>query len=132
MTHYVGVLDRGEGVWGVRFPDFPGCVGVAETPEAALSAAAEALRDVVADRISAHLALPNPTSLAEVLSSGEVLEGETTVLVPLLVDRGRTVRANLTVDAGLLEAVDRAATARGITRSAFFASAARDKLISSA
>ncbi len=38
--------------------------------------------------------------------------GETTVLIPLLLDAGRIVRANLTFDAGLLDAIDEAANPR--------------------
>jgi metal-responsive CopG/Arc/MetJ family transcriptional regulator len=49
-------------------------------------------------------------------------------MIPLLVDSGRTVRANVTFDAGLLEAIDAAASQRGLTRSAFLASAAREKI----
>jgi len=45
-----------------------------------------------------------------------------------MIDDGRTVRANLTFDAGLLRAIDVAATQRGLTRSAFLASAAREKI----
>lgn len=41
---------------------------------------------------------------------------------------GRTVRANVTFDAGLLEAIDAEAERRGLTRSAFLASAAREKI----
>ena len=43
-------------------------------------------------------------------------------------EEGRTVRANLTFDAGLLGAIDAAASERGLTRSAFLASAAREKI----
>ena len=50
-------------------------------------------------------------------------------MIPLLLDSGRTVRANVTFDAALLEAIDAAAQARGLTRSAFLASAARDKIV---
>jgi metal-responsive CopG/Arc/MetJ family transcriptional regulator len=39
------------------------------------------------------------------------------------------VRANITIDAGLLESIDREAKLRGLTRSAFLASAAREKII---
>ena len=46
----------------------------------------------------------------------------------LVLDAGRTVRANLTFDAGLLAAIDDEANRRGLTRSAFLASAAREKL----
>ncbi len=49
-------------------------------------------------------------------------------MIPLLLDAGRTVRANLTFDAGLLAAIDAEAARRGLTRSAFLASAAREKI----
>jgi metal-responsive CopG/Arc/MetJ family transcriptional regulator len=58
-----------------------------------------------------------------------VQPGESTVLIPLVLDSGRSVRANLTLDAGLLEAADQAAERAGVTRSAYFASAVRDKLM---
>lgn len=46
----------------------------------------------------------------------------------MVLDAGRSVRANLTMHAGLLEAIDTAAVRAGITRSAFIANAAREKL----
>jgi len=129
VINYVGVLDGSGEVWGVRLPDIPGCVGGGETPEAAIVDATAALRDVAAFRRGAERALPNPSAVAEILASGEVAEGESIVLIPLIVDSGRTVRANLTLDAGLLEAIDSAAEQRGVSRSAFIADAARDKLM---
>ena len=48
--------------------------------------------------------------------------------MPLLLDSGRAVRANLSLDAGLLDAIDKAAKAHGLTRSAFLASVAREKI----
>jgi hypothetical protein len=50
------------------------------------------------------------------------------VIIPVMIDDGRTVRANLTFDAGLLRAIDEAANLRGLTRSAFLASAGREKI----
>ncbi len=132
MTYYVGVLDGGDEVWGVRIPDIPGCVGGGETPEAAIADAAEALRDVAAHRRDGGFALPEPSSMTEIMASGEIGEGESAVMVPLLIDSGRTVRANISLDAGLLEAIDAAAKERGISRSAFLASAAREKIMTSA
>jgi hypothetical protein len=55
--------------------------------------------------------------------------GATTMLVPLLADPGRTVRVNMTVERGLLDQIDEAAEARGLTRSAFLAQAAREKIV---
>jgi hypothetical protein len=54
---------------------------------------------------------------------------EAAAIIPLLLDSGRPVRANLSLDAALLEATDEAASARGLTRSASMASAAREKII---
>ncbi len=69
---------------------------------------------------------PKPRAIDEVLAAGEidVAAGEAAVLI----DEGRTVRANVTFDAGLLAAIYAAADARGLTRSAFLASAARQKI----
>jgi hypothetical protein len=46
-------------------------------------------------------------------------DGDVAVMIPLLRDAGRTVRANLTFDAGLLSLIDAEAARRGLTRSAF-------------
>ncbi len=128
MIHFVGILDGADDVWGVRFPDVPGCVGGGASPEAAIEDATIALRDVMAYKRGEQFEVPQPRTVAEVLASGENGPGETVVLIPLVLDAGRTVRANLTFDAGLLAAIDDEANRRGLTRSAFLASAAREKL----
>jgi predicted RNase H-like HicB family nuclease len=92
MTHYVGVLDSSCHVWGVRIPDVHGCIGGSATPEAAISNAASALRDVMAHKQSGGCASPS----AGIIASGEITEGESAVMIPLLRDAGRTVRAKRT------------------------------------
>jgi len=129
MLQYVGILDGVNDVWGVRIADIDGCVGGGETPEAALADVIAALRDVVAYKKNGDFPIPRPSSVADVIARGEIGEGETAVLVPLVLDAGRSVRANLTMDAGLLEAIDDAAGRSGVTRSAYIASAAREKLM---
>ena len=129
MVNYVGILDGAGDVWGVRIPDVSGCVGGGSTPEAAIADAAQALRDVMTHKQNGGFSIPAPTPLADILSSGEVDQGESVVFIPLLLDAGRTVRANLTLDAGLLSAIDAAAAARNVSRSAFLADAAREKII---
>ncbi len=132
MTYYVGVLDGGGEVRGVRIPDIPGCVGGGATPEAAIADAAEALRDVLAHKREGEFPAPPPSTLTEIVASGEIAEGESAVMIPLLLDSGRTVRANVSLDAALLEAIDAAAKERGLSRSAFLASAAREKIMAGA
>jgi predicted RNase H-like HicB family nuclease len=128
MVYFVGILDGAGDVWGVRIPDLPGCVGGGATPEAAIADAIQALRDVAEYKRKGGFPVPVPRDLSAVLASGEVATGESAVMIPLLLDAGRTVRANVTFDAGLLAAIDGEAERRGLTRSAFLASAARDRI----
>lgn len=131
MTHYIGIVDGHGDVWGVTIPDFPGCHGGGATPDAAIADATSALREHAADMLADGEALPEPRSLGEVFdalqSSGDVTRGGV-AYIPLLLDRGRSVRANVSLDSGLLEAIDAEAKRRGLTRSAFIASAAREKI----
>jgi predicted RNase H-like HicB family nuclease len=133
VTHYIGILDGGNDVWGVRFPDVPGCHGSGDTPEAALADAISALREVAAHHAAEGLALNPPRSMKDVIRDREAKfnpkAGESLVMVPLLLDRHRPVKANISLDAGLLEAIDAEAERRGLTRSAFLTSAALDKIL---
>ncbi len=128
MKYYVGILDYDNSIWGGRLPDIDGCVGCGETPELAITNICEALREVAAYKGSKGFKLQEPSSLATIIASQDIRSGESTVMIPLLLDAGRTVKANLTFDAGLLDAIDATARQRGLTRSAFLASAARDKI----
>ena len=128
MQRYFGIIDQNGGIWGVTIPDIAGAVGAGSTLEEAIDSATVALREIAQHLVSGGYDLPAPSSFADVLATGEWSANPTTVLIPLLLDSGRTVRANLTFDAGLLAAIDQAAKLRGLTRSAFLASAARDKI----
>jgi predicted RNase H-like HicB family nuclease len=132
MIYYVGILDGSGDTWGVRIPDCPGCHGGGATPEAAISDAISALREWAAEIHTEGAQLPKAHTMAEILADPEngpeLRASESSVLIPLLLDAGRTVRANVTFDAGLLDAIDAEAERRGLTRSAFLASAAREKI----
>jgi pyrimidine operon attenuation protein/uracil phosphoribosyltransferase len=69
--------------------------------------------------------------MAQILKAEKIdaAENEVAVIIPVVLDAGRTVRANLTFDAGLPEAIDAEAARRGLTRSAFLASVARERLM---
>ncbi len=131
MPHYVGILDGSGDTWGVRIPDLPGCHGGGETAEAAIADAISAAREWAEHRNAKGAVMPASRPLRQIIRDGEldVQAGETAVMIPLLLDSGRPVRANLSLDASLLKAIDEAARARGLTRSAFIASAAREKIM---
>jgi predicted RNase H-like HicB family nuclease len=130
MVHYYGIMDGSDDVWGVTLPDIAGCIGAGASPDEAIASAIEALQ-LVAEHAQRHgHQLPNASSVSDILEREAVdhKNGESIVFIPLLLDSGRTVRANITLDAGLLETIDAQAKLRGLTRSAFLASAAREKI----
>lgn len=132
MARYLGLVDGQEGAWGVRIPDFPGCHGAGATPDEAVKDAISALREFAAEMTADGESIPAPRNDWEAIRAELEARGEAwgaTVLIPLFLDRARPVRANISLDAGLLEEIDQAAAERGLTRSAFLASAARDKIL---
>ena len=125
MTKYLGLVDGERGVFGVCIPDFPGCHGGGATIEAAVEDATSALREFAADMTADGEAIPAPRAFEDIKSEYDA-RGEPwgiAVYLPLLLDKARPVRANISLDAGLLDAIDAAAKERGLTRSAFLASA---------
>ena len=130
MAHFIALIDEDHGAFGAWFPDCPGCTAMRESVDAAVGHATNALREWMADRAADGLAPPDARTIVALRTQeAEAFTPETVpVMIPLLLDAGRMVRANISLDAGLLEAIDAAAKARGLTRSAFLASAARDKI----
>ena len=86
---------------------------------------------VIEDAAADGETLPAPRSFAEIAKEPEVVaalkEGAALAIVPLLIESGRSVKANLSLDAWLLAAIDEAAAAHGLTRSAFLSCAARER-----
>jgi predicted RNase H-like HicB family nuclease len=132
MAQYIGILDGSKDVWGVRIPDVPGCHGGGATPEAAIADAISALREFAAHQQTKGIVLKAPRTVHEVIRDKEAEfdpgAGEAIVMVPLILDQARPVKANISLDAGLLDAIDEEAKRRGLTRSAFITSAALDKI----
>lgn len=131
MAQFYGIMDGSGDHWGVRVPDLPGCHGGGGTPGEALADAISAAREWAEHRAGKGFALPSPTPL-DSLVRDEVQPNEVIVNIPVLLDSGRPVRANLSIDAALLADIDQAARQRGLTRSGFIASAVREKILAEA
>jgi predicted RNase H-like HicB family nuclease len=131
-TRYVVVIDGKPGAFGMWVPDMPGCTSMGKTLDELLHAAQEALRLWAEDAMEDGETVPTPRSFDDVYADRKVAvalrEGAALAIVPLLIDSGRSVKANLSLDTGLLAAIDDAAAARGLTRSAFLSTAAREKI----
>ncbi len=130
MTQYVGILDGSGKTFGVRVPDLPGCYGGGNSPETAIADAMSAAREWLSHQIAKGEKPPKARTIVQILKTETIdaQENEVAVVIPVVLDAGRTVRANLTFDAGLLEAIDAEAARRGLTRSGFLASVARERL----
>ena len=120
--------------YGVSFPDVPGCTSAGDTLDEALSNAVDALSGHIRLMEADGEATPITRTLEAINADPDFVEdmkGAIISAVPLVRDRGSTTRINVSLDLGLLEAIDRLAKQRSQTRSAFLASAARRELLDS-
>ena len=108
-------IDGDQGAYGAVFPDLDGVVAMGATIDEAMLNAEAALRDAVQAIEADGGAVPAP-SAPETLA---VPAGSSLAVVPLIRLSGHTVRANMTVDEGVLAFIDAEAKRRGMTRVAF-------------
>jgi predicted RNase H-like HicB family nuclease len=125
MRYYIAVVHKDvNSAYGVHFPDVSGCFSAADDIEDIVPNAIEALSLYAEDaQLPASRSidqLRNDPDVAADLASGAFL-----VAVPVIENDARVVRANITMESGMLKAIDAEAKARGLTRSAFLAQAAR-------
>lgn len=122
MSRYIALIDGEPGAYGVAIPDLPGAVAMGETIEAALADAAEHAGEWIASVTARGGLTPRPRT-ADALRAepdvAEALRSEGAVLASVIVapHAGRSVRANLSLDVGVLSALDEAAQRAGMTRS---------------
>lgn len=124
------LIHEENGIYGISFPDFPGAVSGGGSAEEAIAKGRQALALHVEGMVEDGEALPLLRELSELRVDPEFVEwSKDAVLVLVPVDLpSRPVRINISIDEGLLDRIDRAAKARGETRSGYLASAARVRL----
>ena len=120
-------------VYGISFPDFPGVASGGRTVDEAIARGRETLAFHVAGMIEDGDVVPGLRSVDELRNDKDVSREMRDVKRVCLVEvpfelPGKPVRVNISIEDRLLDAVDRAAQARGQTRSAFLADAAREKI----
>jgi predicted RNase H-like HicB family nuclease len=132
MTSYVAVIDGEAGAYGAWFPDLPGCVAMGDSLDSLIRNAANALRDWAEVFVERGGRVPEPSALEVLRATPEVAEalaqGGLLRSVPLVLATGKPKKANLSIDAGVLAAIDAEAARRGLTRSAFVEWLARHAL----
>jgi predicted RNase H-like HicB family nuclease len=124
------LIHQEDGIFGISFPDFPGCIATGRSEDEVIRKGTEALVFHVAGMVEDGDPVPFARGLSELRADAAFKEdSETAILALIPVDLpGRAVRLNISMDETLVEAVDRAAKAAGQSRSAFLAEAARRRL----
>jgi predicted RNase H-like HicB family nuclease len=130
---YIALTHKETGsAYGVSLPDLPGCVSAGDSFEGAALNAIEALGLHVEGMREDGEEIPAPSRYEDIMAASDAwwqCEGATFTAVLLIENRARKVRVNINLNIDLLDAIDTQAKARGLTRSAFLASAATRELV---
>ncbi|MER8763489.1 MULTISPECIES: type II toxin-antitoxin system HicB family antitoxin [unclassified Mesorhizobium] len=125
MRNHIGLIHKqADSDFGVSFPDFPGLVTAGVNLDDARAMAGEALAFHVEGLVEDGEAIPEPSSLEEVMSDKDNLSG-VAILVPLKAEAAKVVRVNVTIPEDVLDQIDRYAERHGYSRSGFLAAAAK-------
>ena len=119
-AQFTGIVERTATGFSVFFPDVPGCVSAGRTEEEVFANAEEALSGHLSEMVRAGDDLPQRSD--DIPPDPEVDE-YCRILVRVELP-GKAVRLNITMDEGLVAAIDRVAD----NRSSFLADAARQAL----
>lgn len=128
--HVIALIHEEDGSYGISFPDFPGVVSGGKSLDEAMSRGAATLAFHVAGMVEDGDPFPVLRSIEDLRRGREFRkDAKNAVIVGVSVDLPtKAVRVNITLDEGLLGAIDRAAQAAGESRSGFLAMAARERL----
>lgn len=119
---YPAIIERAGETFSVYFPDLPGCTSAGRTVQEAALNAEEALAGHLLETTRAGEEVADPSDLDTIERDPEVDE---VARILVRAERpGKAVRLNMTLDEGLVAAIDRVAS----NRSGFLADAAREHL----
>lgn len=126
MIVYHAVVHKDEeSAWGVQFPDLPGCFSAADELDDVLANASEAV-SLYLEGMKAPT--PSPITKIRLMVADDLAGGAFLLAVPYLTSNSRPTRVNISLERGMLDAIDMAAADRKLTRSAFLAEAARKEI----
>ena len=125
MRHYIGLIHKdADSDFGVSFPDLPGVATAGTTLDEARDMAEEALALHLEGMAEEGEAIPEPSSLEEIMSNPEN-RSCVAILVSVKNDPPKIVRVNVTLPGDVLEQIDKYAEEHGYTRSGLLAQAAK-------
>ncbi len=126
MKYFYAIVHKeSDSAFGVTFPDLPGCFSAADDMDSVLKNAADALDLWFEDQPEIE---PMRLDEAQAAAADDLAGGAFLVAVPRIRHDGRVERVNISLERGILEAIDKAAAERSLSRSAFLAQAARNEI----
>lgn len=132
MRQYIGLIHKeAHSDFGVSFPDFPGAITAGIDLDDARRMAEEALAFHIDGLIEDGEALPEPSTLEQVMNN-EQNRSAVAILVAVRTEPRQSVRINITLPKDILTEIDAFAAAHGYTRSGFLAQAAKKAINSEA
>lgn len=128
MANFIGLIHKdADSDYGVSFPDFPGCVSAGTTLDEARAGAEEALALHIEGMTEDGEAVPEPTSLEDVMADPVNRDG-VAILVKAPQPDQRSIRVNVSLPEDVLRQIDSYAQQAGFTRSGFLAVAAKHEI----
>ncbi|HEX8167468.1 MAG TPA: type II toxin-antitoxin system HicB family antitoxin [Beijerinckiaceae bacterium] len=126
MTSYIGILEKEPGtLWGIWFPDLPGCIAAAPTSAEVIDQAPDALAQWIDVNRSDGQVVPPPRPFEDIRNDEWVVEALAKGHVPIVVP---VLPPDLGFDASTLQAVDQAAERRGLSRAEFLRETVLEKI----
>lgn len=93
MRYIAFIHKEPDSIYGVSFPDMPGCISSGDTIDEAVCNAVDALSGHIRMLEADGDPVPPPRNFDAVMGDPEDREGAMTTVVPLVRDRGSTTRA---------------------------------------
>jgi predicted RNase H-like HicB family nuclease len=124
-TYFALIHKESDSAYGASFPDLPGCFSAADSFAEILPNAAEAVDLWFED---ADPVEPRSIETVRQEVASDLAAGAFLVAVPYIRRSTKQQRVNISLDAGTLDAIDAAARAMKLTRSAFIALAASNEI----
>ena len=124
-TYYALLRKEEDTLYGVDFPDFPGCITAGETLELVSRRAPEVLRLHIRGMLEDGERIPEPTSLDDIMADPE---NEGAIPFPVQTPEEKTKRINITMSETILRDIEAYTRKRGMSRSAFLAQAAQEAM----
>lgn len=129
MKQFIALIHKdADSDYGVSFPDLPGVISAGSTLDEARDMATEALALHIEGLIEDGEAIPEPSSLEDIMANAENREG-VAVLIAAPSAPVKSVRVNVTLPSDVLEQIDQYAEREGFTRSGFLAQAAKKAMV---